>query len=283
MHLFHTIGGKTKLAATPSESIPWHHFEKLQLNEQQAELIKNDALAVWTALPLTEKLLREQNYDGEFASFLSAWFEKEKKHAELLLEYLQRFWPVLLPSDKELNTISADCALVPSLESIMLHFCREIRLMQWFKTSARWQSEAVIKKIYRVIAADEARHAATYLAYMKQAVSHYGDEARIAFSKGAALMLNRMKMSQVFPPAGLHFQAGFYPSGIIQQGQSAEDMRLVGENMLLSLGFDWEQKAMNAILNNTSHLLGEDFTDEQALNQYRKTRIAASYNQAGFY
>ncbi len=282
MHSFHLFSAEEKAHWASESSIPWHQFEKFQLTEQQAMMIKNDALAIWAALPATEKLLHEKCYGGEFVSFLTSWFEKEQKHAGLLIEYLQRFWPQLMPTEEELELISSDFALVPSLESLMLHFCRELRLMQWFKTSARGQTEPVIKKVYRVISRDEARHAAAYFQYMEQAIRHYGDEARIAFSKAAALMLSRMR-TQAFPPAGLHYQQGFYPSDLFYQQYTDSVGLSYGQNSALSLGYDWEQKSIAAILSNTGHLLGERFADERALNQYRKTRIAASYNQAGFY
>ena len=57
----------------------------------------------------------------------------------------------------------------PALETLMLHFCGEIRLNQWYRRAAEWHTEPVISQIYEPSAKDEARHGGAYLRYMKRA------------------------------------------------------------------------------------------------------------------
>jgi len=70
----------------------------------------------------------------------------------------------------------------PPLETLMLHFCGEIRLNHWYRCAAQWHSEPVIRRIYDIISRDEARHGGAYLRYMKKAIAVFGDAARIAFA-----------------------------------------------------------------------------------------------------
>ena len=51
---------------------------------------------------------------------------------------------------------------VPPLETLMMHFCGEIRLNHWYRCASDWHTEPVIKHIYKIISQDEARQDATF-------------------------------------------------------------------------------------------------------------------------
>ena len=100
------------------------------------------------------------------------------------MEYLRRFRPDLVPTEDELHAVRFDFDPAPALETLMLHFCGEIRLNHWYRRAAEWHTEPVIRRIYETLARDEARHGGAYLRYMKRAIESFGDEARARVREG---------------------------------------------------------------------------------------------------
>ena len=161
-----------------SKDIPWQKFDPARLSEEQAQTIKMNAITEWSALPATEMFLRDNQGDSDFSAFMSIWFYEEQKHALVLMEYLRRFRPDLVPTEAELHAVRFDFDPAPALETLMLHFCGEIRLNHWYRRAAEWHTEPVIKAIYETLARDEARHGGAYLRYMKRAINNFGLEDR---------------------------------------------------------------------------------------------------------
>ncbi len=64
-----------------------------------------NAITEWAALPATEMFLRDNRGDSDFSAFMSVWFFEEQKHALVLIEYLRRFRPELVPTEAELHAV----------------------------------------------------------------------------------------------------------------------------------------------------------------------------------
>lgn len=165
------------------KDIPWDTFNPELLTDEQAITIKMNAITEWAALPATEMFLRDNRDDSDFSAFMSIWFFEEQKHSLALMEYLKRFRPDLVPTEDELHEIRFEFDPAPKYETLMLHFCGEIRLNHWYRRAAEWHTEPVIKAIYKTISEDEARHGGAYLQYMKKALRINPAEAAPAFAK----------------------------------------------------------------------------------------------------
>ena len=138
--------------------IPWASFDPAALSDEQATTIKMNAITEWAALPATEMFLRDNRGDSDFSAFMSIWFFEEQKHSLVLMEYLRRFRPELVPTEAELHNVRFEFDPAPALETLMLHFCGEIRLNHWYRRASDWHTEPVIKSIYTRLSQDEARH-----------------------------------------------------------------------------------------------------------------------------
>ena len=64
-----------------------------------------NAITEWSALPATEMFLRDNRDDSDFSAFMSVWFFEEQKHSLVLMEYLRRFRPDLVPTEQELHAV----------------------------------------------------------------------------------------------------------------------------------------------------------------------------------
>ena len=252
------------------KDIPWGDFDAAQLTDEQAQTIKMNAITEWAALPATEMFLRDNRHDSDFSAFMSVWFFEEQKHALVLIDYLRRFRPDLMPTESELHAVRFEFDPAPALETLMMHFCGEIRLNHWYRRAAEWHTEPVIKQIYTTLSQDEARHGGAYLRYMRRAINNFGDEARAAFAKVGVLMASARRTAQALHPTNLHVNKSLFPNDTIQSRIPNPEWL---ENWLdKQIRFDasWETKVVDRILHNLSLLMNESFKSVQELNRFRK-------------
>lgn len=254
--------------------IPWDDFDGSKLSDEQAYTIKMNAITEWAALPATEMFLRDNRDDSDFSAFMSIWFFEEQKHSLVLIEYLRRFRPDLMPTEEELHKVRFEFDPAPPMETLMLHFCGEIRLNHWYRCASDWHTEPVIKAIYQTIAHDEARHAGAYLRYMKRALNlkgqELGDQARIAFSKIGVLMASAHRTPQALHPTNLHVNRALYPEDTVQSKVPSPGWLEQWLDNQIRFDKDWEGKVSARILHNLSLLMNTSFKTVQDLNRYRK-------------
>ncbi|MCG6953072.1 MAG: ferritin-like domain-containing protein [Betaproteobacteria bacterium] len=252
------------------DDVPWAAFDPARLSDEQALTIKMNAITEWAALPATEMFLRDNRADSDFSAFMSVWFFEEQKHALALIEYLRRFRPELAPSEEELHAVRFPFDPAPPLETLMLHFCGEIRLNHWYRCAAEWHSEPVIRAIYTLLSRDEARHGGAYLKYMKRAIERDGDAARVAFAKMGVLMAASARSGKPLHPTNLHVNAALFPNDTVQS--RLPDPEWLERWLDQQIRFDrvWEQKVIDRILSNLSKLLEAPIGSVQDLSRYRR-------------
>ena len=259
--------------------IPWAQFDASRLTEEQAQTVKMNAITEWAALPATEMFLRDNRDDSDFSAFMSVWFFEEQKHSLVLMEYLRRFRPDLVPTEAELHAVRFTFDPAPALETLMLHFCGEIRLNHWYRRAAEWHTEPVIRAIYETLARDEARHGGAYLRYMKRAMLKFGDEARAAFAKVGVLMASARRTAQALHPTNLHVNASLFPRDTVQSRLPDPEWLEAWLDKQIQFDSVWEGKVVERILHNLSLLMERSFASVQELNRYRKeltAKIAAA-------
>ena len=253
-----------------SDDVPWPSFDPALLSDEQALTIKMNAITEWAALPATEMFLRDHQHDSDFSAFISVWFYEEQKHSLVLMEYLRRFRPDLLPTQAELHAVRFTFDPAPPLETLMLHFCGEIRLNHWYRCAMAWHTEPVIKQIYHLISRDEARHGGAYLQYMKRALNSVGDSARAAFAKVGVLMASSGRSGKPLHPTNLHVNKALFPNDTVQS--RLPDPQWLEHWLDRQIRFDkaWEDKVVTVILRNLSLLFGREFATVKDLNRFRK-------------
>lgn len=254
--------------------IPWDSFDDGLLSEEQAKTIKMNAITEWAALPATEMFLRDNRHDSDFSAFMSVWFFEEQKHALVLMEYLRRFRPDMLPTEAELHAVRFEFDPAPPLETLMLHFCGEIRLNHWYRCAAAWHTEPVIQHIYKTLAHDEARHGGAYLRYMKRALEQQGDMARAAFAKIGVLMASAKRTKQALHPTNLHVNEALFPNDTVQSRTPEPGWLEHWLDAQIQFGADWESRVIDRILHNLSLLFEFNFHSVQDLNRFRKEALS---------
>jgi hypothetical protein len=259
-----------------ADDVPWDRFESGRLTDEQALTVKMNAVTEWSALPATEMFLRDNRDDSDFSAFMSIWFYEEQKHALVLMEYLRRFRPALLPTEEELHAVRFEFDPAPPLETLMLHFCGELRLTQWYRRAAEWHTEPVIRHVYELVARDEARHGGAYLRYMKRALDRHGDAAARAFARIGVLMASSGLRGKPLHPTNLHVNKGLFPNDTVQGRLPDPEWLERWLDTQIRFDAECEQRVVGAILRNLSSLLGERFETVRDLNRYRKALPAVA-------
>jgi hypothetical protein len=269
--LYPTLYSKLEKARWNMESdVNWAGFDSALLTDEQALTIKMNAITEWSALLATEMFLRDNRHDSDFSAFMSIWFYEEQKHSLVLMEYLRRFRPDLVPTEVELHQVRFEFDQAPALETLMLHFGGEIRLTQWYLRAADWHTEPVIKQIYELIAADEARHAGAYYRYMERAVKQSGDAARLAFAKIGVLMAGAVRSSKPVHPTNLHVNTSLFPRDTVQSRLPDPEWLERWLETQIKFTDQHEHRVMSIILAKLATLLGKEFPDVKSLRRYRR-------------
>ncbi|MFT3914342.1 MAG: acyl-ACP desaturase [Anaeromyxobacteraceae bacterium] len=253
-----------------ADDVPWDAFDPAALTDEQAHTVKMNAITEWSALPATEMFLRDNRHDSDFSAFMSVWFYEEQKHALALMEYLRRFRPALVPTEAELHAVRFEFDPAPALETLMLHFCGELRLTRWYKRAAEWHTEPVLRRIYGLVSEDEARHGGAYLRYMQRALEQDREGAAAAFAKVGVLMASGGRGGRPLHPTNLHVSKALYPDDTVQS--RLPDPGWLDRWLDEQIRFDaaCEERVSRAILRSLSALLGEDFETVRDLSRFRR-------------
>ncbi len=257
------------------DDVPWKDFDGAKLSDEQANTIRMNAITEWSALPATEMFLRDNRHDSDFSAFMSIWFYEEQKHSLVLMEYLRRNRPELVPTEAELDNVRFEFDPAPALETLMMHFCGEIRLNHWYRRASQWHTEPLIKRIYELIAQDEARHAGAYLRYLKRAVGSAAhervNEVKSALAKIGFLMASSGRSGKPLHPTNLHVNKQLFPNDTVQSRLPDPSWLERWLDQQIDFDKEWEGKVVKMILHNLGSLFGRTFSSLGELNQFRKS------------
>jgi len=253
-----------------ADDVPWDTFDPALLTDEQALTVKMNAITEWSALAATEMFLRDHRHDSDFSAFMSIWFYEEQKHALVLMEYLRRFRPALLPTEAELHAVRFEFDPAPPLETLTLHFCGELRLTRWYRRAAEWHTEPVLRHVYGLISDDEARHGGAYLRYMQRALEVDREGATAAFAKVGVLMASAGRGGKPLHPTNLHVAKELFPADTVQS--RLPDPGWLDRWLDEQIRFDeaCEARVVRAILRSLSALLGEPFETVRDLSRFRR-------------
>ena len=247
-----------------ASDIPWTASDGSKLSDEQAHTIKMNAITEWAALPATEMFLRDNRGDSDFCAFMSVWFFEEQKHSLVLIEYLRRFRPELMPTEEELHKGPFRVRPGPGAGDADAAFLRRdpaeplVPLRRRLAHRAGDQGDLPHGRQGR--GAPCRRLPAVHA---PRALHDRGDQtslqARQSFAKIGVLMASASRTAQAMHPTNLHVNKALFPNDTVRVAPARAG--LAGALARHPDRFDgtWEGKVATRILHILSKLLDRQF------------------------
>lgn len=147
--------------------VRWHAIDREQVTPQLTELAKAIAYSELTTTSATRRFLSELSDDVDFTQWISVWFYEETRHPQALLRWLHEVGVAV-----DAQFVQRGRATAPFMRSRMGTFVTniisEMVASAGYVAMAARVGEPVLAGILENLAADEARHAASFYAYAKR-------------------------------------------------------------------------------------------------------------------
>lgn len=158
------------------ETIPWDRIDRARVTPELAALVRDTAQAEATTTTATQRFLGEYADDPDFTQWLAVWFYEETKHPHVLLRWLHEVGVTVDAAFLRRGRVAA-----PFMRSRMgmlaTNLVSEMVASAGYATLADRVGEPVLARIMRYLAADEARHAASFFVYARRFLDRSADRA----------------------------------------------------------------------------------------------------------
>ena len=147
--------------------VRWHAIDRDKVTPQLTELAKAIAYAELTTTSATRRFLTELADDVDFTQWISVWFYEETRHPQVLLRWLHE---VGVAVDEQF--VQRGRATAPFMRSrmgtLVTNIVSEMVASAGYVAMAGRVGEPILAGLLRNLAADEARHGASFYAYAKR-------------------------------------------------------------------------------------------------------------------
>lgn len=180
------------------------------LREDEIELLHETAIIEFGTLPGAHNFLREWQDEYSFSSWALLWGAEEARHSLLQCRYLRRLG-IDIRAKHALYKREPYPIGDTRAGTLMMNIISEARAAEYYKRLSADTREPVIKRIWKLLSRDEARHARAFYVFCKELCDGNRD-AQIAALKMAYIWLAD-RAQGVKHPAG-----HFYPHSTSTKG-----------------------------------------------------------------
>ena len=158
------------------EDVPWDRIAHERVTPGLVALVREIAYAELTTTSATRRFLSELGDDPDFTQWVSVWFYEETKHPQVLLRWLRCVGVTV--DDGFLARGRATAPFMKSrIGTLVTNIISEMVASSSYARLCAASPEPVLAGIARNLAADEARHAASFYAYARRALERSADPA----------------------------------------------------------------------------------------------------------
>lgn len=149
------------------EDVPWDRIDHERAGPELRALVRETAFSELTTTTATRRFLTELGDDVDFAQWVAVWFYEETKHPQVLLRWLR-----FAGETVDEQFIRRGRATAPFMKSrmgtLVTNIISEMVASAGYARLHVTSPEPVLAGIGRSLAADEARHAASFYAYARR-------------------------------------------------------------------------------------------------------------------
>jgi hypothetical protein len=146
------------------EDIPWHRVDRARISPELRDLVRDIAFAELTTTTATRRFLADFDDDPDFTRWVSVWFYEETRHPEVLLRWLG-LAGASVDHDFHLRGRATASFMRSRMGTLVTNVISEMVASGNYAALHRAAPEPVLTLIARNLAADEARHAASFYSY----------------------------------------------------------------------------------------------------------------------
>ncbi|HEX5064269.1 MAG TPA: ferritin-like domain-containing protein, partial [Kofleriaceae bacterium] len=149
------------------DDIAWDRVDPAKAPEPLRMLVKEAAFAELTTTSATRRFLDDLADDTDFTQWVSVWFFEETRHPQVLVRWLHQLG--ITVDARFMRRGRATAPLMKSrIGTLVANVISELVASASYANLAVRAEEPVLCDIARHLAADEARHAASFYAYARR-------------------------------------------------------------------------------------------------------------------
>ena len=165
--LYGTLADAAERARWAMTDIPWDRIDRAAVTPQLCDLVRESAFAELTTASATRRFLTELGDDTDLVHWISVWFFEETRHPQVLLRWLQQ---VGIGVDDDFMRRGRGTAsfMKSRMGTFVTNIISEMVASASYGKLAETCGEPVLSAIAQNLAADEARHAASFYAFARR-------------------------------------------------------------------------------------------------------------------
>jgi hypothetical protein len=185
-------------------------IQKHLLTEGEIEILKESAVIEFGTLPGAHNFLREWSDEYSFSSWALSWGAEEARHSLVQCRYLEQLG-INVRAKHAMYKREPYPMGDNQAGTLMMNIISECRAAEYYRWLSKLTQEPTLKKIWKLLAQDEARHAKAFFFFCKE-LCQLGKEHLIEALKMAYIWLADRE-NGVKHPAGF-----FYPHSTSTKG-----------------------------------------------------------------
>lgn len=172
--LFGRLFDDAERARWRMEDIAFDRIDRAQVTPPLIALVKDIVFGELTTMTATRRFLTELANDVDFTQWLSVWFYEETKHPQVLLRWLHHVGASVDEQFMRRGHVAAPF-MKSTIGMLVTNVISEMTASAGYRSLAQQISEPVLADIADKLAADEARHAASFYVYAQRYLSRSQD------------------------------------------------------------------------------------------------------------
>jgi ferredoxin len=161
------------------DDVAWQRLAPERASPGLRAMVREMAFSEHATYSATQRFMQTFADDVELTQWLSIWFYEETRHPHALSTWLRR---IGAPPADEHDFVIRGRISTPFMKSkmgtLVTNVVSEVTAASAYRTMARAGAEPVLTQIAGFIAADEARHAASFLRFARRRLESAEDPAR---------------------------------------------------------------------------------------------------------
>jgi len=149
------------------EDLPWGSIQRDKVTPELVQLVAAIAESEATTFSATQRFLQDFSNDVELTNWISVWFYEETKHPHVLLTWLDAVGAG--EAAPEMHAMRRARVTAPFMKSrmgtLVTNIISEIVASSRYMNLSTTAPEPVLSQIGKNLAADEARHAASFYTF----------------------------------------------------------------------------------------------------------------------